>query len=138
MQVLLDFTLFLVLLLFCLLLALWFQSEVREYIVSKIVPVLSLEQLAVKPFGKEDAAAAIKWAQASGTWNLSSDGWMRELKLDADQSHHLLVYALSTWNGIKSRAKSKLKKQQEQELQKRAAAGQPGGAPAAKREEQTR
>ena len=115
-----------------------FQSEVRQYIESKIVPVLSLEQLAVKPFGKEDAAAAIKWAEASGTWNLSSDGWMRELKLDADQSHHLLEDARAIWNPYRRKAQLKLKKQQEQELQKRAAEGQPGGAPAAKREEQTR
>jgi hypothetical protein len=36
------------------------------------------------------------------------------------------------------KAQLKLKKQQEQELQKRAAEGQPGGAPTAKREKQTR
>jgi hypothetical protein len=42
------------------------------------------------------------------------------------------------WDGYKRKAKSKLKKQQEQELQKRAAAGQPGGIPAAKRDKQTR
>jgi hypothetical protein len=51
---------------------------------------------------------------------------MRELKLDADQSHHLLEDARSIWSPYMRKAQLKLKKQQEQELQKRAAEGQPG------------
>jgi hypothetical protein len=115
-----------------------FQAEVKKYLNSKIVPVLSLEQLAVKSFSKEDAAAAIKWAETSGRWKLSWGGWMRELDLSAEESHHLVEDARNIWNWFRKTAQSKLKKQQEHELHKRTAEGQPGGVPAAKRGKQTR
>jgi hypothetical protein len=47
-----------------------------------------------------------KLAEASSTWNLSSDGWMRELKLDADQSHHLLVDARTICGANSARIRS--------------------------------
>jgi hypothetical protein len=99
---------------------------------------LFLEQLVVKSFGKEGAAAAIKWAETSGTWKLPSDGWMRELEINAEDSHLLVYYATSVWNRLKSKAQSKLKKQQEREERKRPAEGQPEGTAEAKRDKQTR
>jgi hypothetical protein len=94
--------------------------------------------------GKQIGQSKLAWLVADCvlvvcTWT-SSDGWMRELKLklDADQSHHLLDDARNIWSYFRKTAQSKLKKQQEQELQKRTAEGQPGGAPAAKREKHTR
>jgi hypothetical protein len=64
--------------------------------------------------------------------------WMRELKIKVEDSHLLMYYVEHLFKPVKSKAQSKLKKKQEQELQKRTAEGQPRGAPAAKREKQTR
>jgi hypothetical protein len=73
--------------------------------------------------------AAIGWAQTSGTvpgtWKLSSDGWIRALEIKVGQSHLLTYYAAGIFAGSKKRARSALKKQQEQELRKREAGGQP-------------
>jgi hypothetical protein len=100
---------------------------------------LCLEQLAVKSFGKEDAAAAIEWAATSGTWKLSSDGWMRELEINAEDSHLLAYYYATTiWTQTRSKARTELKKQQEREERKRPAEGQPEGTAEAKRDKQTR
>jgi hypothetical protein len=70
---------------------------------------------------------------------------MRELKLDADQSHHLLACARTgvcshirtkrtdVWSQIMKEARTELIEQQEQE-RKRPAEGQPEGIGAAKRD----
>jgi hypothetical protein len=113
-----------------------FRVEVREYIKRKIVPALSLEQLVAKSFGIADAAAAIDWAATSGRWKVSSDGWMRELDITAEDSHLLAYYATSVWGRMKAKARTELKKKQEQELRKRTAEGQPEGTAGAKRGKQ--
>jgi hypothetical protein len=125
-----------------------FQAVVKQYIEHEIVQVLSLEQVAAKSFGKAGTKAAIEWAQTSGTvpgtWKLSSDGWMRELKLSAEEplsfrpETKLQTYAGEVWNNTRRPVKRKLKKQQERAQRKRPAEGQPGGAPAAKCDKQTR
>ena len=103
------------------------------------------EQVAAKSFGMDETMAAIKWAETSGTvpgtWKLSSDGWMRELKLRAGESHLLGYYATKPWSYEKTKARTELKKRQEQqerEQRKRPAEEQPEGTAESKRDKQTR
>jgi hypothetical protein len=96
-----------------------FRAVVKQYIEHEIVQRLPLEQVAAKLFGKDEAMAAIKWAETSGTvpgtWKLSADGWMRELDISTENSHLLGYYAGNVFSNIKSKARTELKKRQERQ-----------------------